>query len=202
MKQFTFKSEFLPLLRTECKAIQAFYNVSYRHTRPHLTEQEIASLQNLEKAIDDLFVQHFPVQKGAFVRLCGRSPKDGEPLLKTHVYRDYEQHLAALRGEEGREVTMHMKMAAIARTSWLKVGNVEWPKCSLHSSHCYATFSLFTATAVGAVATSIFICLPLSVLISVCISVFRSLALSVCRCTQEQRSWRCCCPLSACMPTC
>ena len=119
MKQFTFKSEFLPLLKTECKAIQAFYNVAHRHTRPYLTRAEIISLKNLEKEIDGLLDRKFPKQS-VFVRLCGRSPKDGEPLNKAQVYRDYQQNISALLSE-GELMTMHTKMTAIARTSWLKV---------------------------------------------------------------------------------
>lgn len=84
---------------------------------------EISSLQNLEKAVDALFAEHFPRHKGAFVRLCGRSPKDGEPLDRSQVYRDYECNLARLL-EEGQEMTMHTKMTAIARTSWLKVNSI------------------------------------------------------------------------------
>jgi len=117
---FTFKTEFLPLLKCECQAIQAFYNVSYRHARPHLTQAEISILRNLEASIDNLLDKSFSRQKGAFVRLCGRSPKDGEPLHRSHVLRDYEENLRNLLSE-GQEVSLNTKMAAIARTSWLKV---------------------------------------------------------------------------------
>ena len=154
VKQFTFQSEFLPLLKSECHAIQAFYNVSYRHTRPHLTRKEITTLQNLEKAIDKLYQQHFTTKTGAFVRLCGRSPKDGEPLHKSKVYSDYQGHLTELLAdeaagqqqqeqveelqeqEEEQEASLHLKMTAIARTSWLKVGRGLAPPSCIHHAIC------------------------------------------------------------------
>ena len=120
VKQFTFKSEFLPLLKAECKSIQAYYNVFYRHTRPHLTEDEISVLKNLEKEIDALLEEEFSRERGAFVRLCGRSPKDGEPLNKSQVYDDYQKNLSDLLAD-GHEMTINDKMTAIACTSWLKV---------------------------------------------------------------------------------
>mmetsp|Transcript_2909 Transcript_2909/g.5283 ORF Transcript_2909/g.5283 Transcript_2909/m.5283 type:complete len:642 (-) Transcript_2909:157-2082(-) len=148
VKQFTFQTEFLPLLKTECAAIQAFYNVSYRNTRPHLTRSEIASLKNLEAEIDQLLLKHFsPAEQGAFVRLCGRSPKDGEPLDPTKVYESYLRHLADVHAEVQEQqhadqqgaVSLQSKMAAIARTSWLKVhSGAEVMALLLSSERVYA----------------------------------------------------------------
>lgn len=141
VKQFTFQSEFLPLLKSECKAIQAFYNVSVRHTRPHLTNTEILSLRNLEKEIDALLLQYFSSDNGAFVRLCGRSPKDGDPLDKSQVYNDFQRHLSDVMSETNQDVSLHTKMAAIARTSWLKV-----PTTSLNSKQCGRFFTVSLCT--------------------------------------------------------
>lgn len=124
VKPFTFPSVFLPLQKSECKAIQAAYNVGVRGARKLLTREEIEILKNLQKSLDEVFDEHFSENgKGAFVRLCGRSPKDGEPYNMSQVYKEYQKHLEdILPGfSPGDTVDIKAKMTAIARTSWLKV---------------------------------------------------------------------------------
>ena len=51
---------------------------------------------NVMKALkSELFAKH-----GAFLRLCGRSPKDGEPLDRNPLRRNYEAQLKRLIEEE------------------------------------------------------------------------------------------------------
>lgn len=120
VKSFTFRSVFLPLLKTECKAIQAYYNVVHRRTQSELTSQDIDALQRLKEDVDALLEREFSGKKECFVRLCGRSPKDGDPLHPQQVYADYNLKLESYLKEKKMTPT-NAKMAAIAQTSWLKV---------------------------------------------------------------------------------
>ena len=114
----TFPTRFLPLTLEEARAIVSFHDVSWRHAKDALQPSEIAALRALEAAIDAL-VQTFPSQC-AFMRLCGRSPKDGEPLDRAAVLQKYYQELESLCPASQR-ASGNTKMIAIARTSTLKV---------------------------------------------------------------------------------
>lgn len=57
-----------------------------------------------------------------FVRLCGRSPKDGEPLDRWIWWQKYESELQKLI-EEGYDATPNTKMIAISRVQYMKVHN-------------------------------------------------------------------------------
>jgi hypothetical protein len=115
--QYTSRSAFIPLTLEEAKAIQSYHDVSWRHIRPHLKRDEIERLKLLEKDID-LKLKEFP--RGAFIRLCGRSPKDGDPFNRHAVLHKYEENLKTLINF-GHKNNVQTKMMAIARTSWLKV---------------------------------------------------------------------------------
>ena len=59
------------------------------------------------------------------MRLCGRSPKDGEPLDRTVPMAKYRHHLARMAEQNGgAALGGNAKMVAVGRTtpSWLKVG--------------------------------------------------------------------------------
>jgi hypothetical protein len=135
VQDFTFRTVFIPLTLTEARAIQAFHDVSWRHMRKHLTRAEIDTLQRLEEDIDHKIKSEFP--NGAFVRLCGRSPKDGEPLDKERVLKQYEENLERV-SSCGYDLTT-TKMMAIARTSHLKVfSGAEVMSLLLTSERVYA----------------------------------------------------------------
>jgi hypothetical protein len=69
VKDYTFRSIFVPLRLNEAKAIKAFHDVSWRHVRPSLTDDEIQTLLSLEKTLHNCITQNF--DNGAFMRLCG-----------------------------------------------------------------------------------------------------------------------------------
>lgn len=118
MAEFTYASTFIPLTVAEAKAIIAFHDASWRHVRDALTAVEIAMLRKLEGDIDTA-IQSFP-NKVAFLRLCGRSPKDGEPLYRDGIIAKYNAELDALV-RSGLPLCGNTKMIAISRTPLLKV---------------------------------------------------------------------------------
>lgn len=78
LEEFTFETIFLPLKLSEAKAIRAYHDVSWRHAQEELTAEEILILQRLEADIQENLTNWQPAQAdGVFMRLCGRSPKDG-----------------------------------------------------------------------------------------------------------------------------
>lgn len=119
VQEYTFRTIFIPLTLSEAKAIQAFHDVSWRHLRKHLTAEEITILRTLEEEIDQQLRGEFP--NGAFVRLCGRSPKDGEPLHKERIFQQYEENLKATQLLHPEYDLTTKKMIAIAQTNYLKV---------------------------------------------------------------------------------
>mmetsp|Transcript_16301 Transcript_16301/g.24567 ORF Transcript_16301/g.24567 Transcript_16301/m.24567 type:complete len:588 (-) Transcript_16301:62-1825(-) len=118
VSEYTFQTIFIPLTRSEAYAIKAYHDISWRKIQKSFTKNEILILKNLEININNTIQSYF--KHGAFVRLCGRSPKDGEPLHREHVLPEYESHLESLV-KSGMELSSTTKMMAIARTSWLKV---------------------------------------------------------------------------------
>ncbi len=110
---------FIPLTIHEAKAIESFHNVSWRHFKKELLESEIATLQKLEEALDRQ-IKAFP-NSCAFLRLCGRSPKDGEPLDRDSIQHNYATELESLVKDQGLPCNGNTKMIAISRTSTLKV---------------------------------------------------------------------------------
>lgn len=79
LKDFTFPSIFLPLKLSEARAIKAFNDVSWRHCQDKLLPQEVETLRQLERDITKTLEswERF-TENGVFMRLCGRSPKDGK----------------------------------------------------------------------------------------------------------------------------
>ena len=125
----TFRSLFLPLTRAEAEAMIAYYNAAWRHVVPHAFGGDaVETLLGLEHRMD-VALQEFNSDgpRGtAFLRLCGRSPKDGEPTdpqLRAHIWANYQATLSRMAAEEGiSEDNDNVRVAAIARTdSWLKV---------------------------------------------------------------------------------
>jgi gamma-glutamylcyclotransferase (GGCT)/AIG2-like uncharacterized protein YtfP len=91
----------LPLRVAEARAIISSYNVNWRSfSLETLTPSDVASLTKLRERIGlELENSDIFATSGAFLRLCGRSPKDGEPLNRSQVWSRYEQNLAGVRAE-------------------------------------------------------------------------------------------------------
>eukprot|EP01113_Clastostelium_recurvatum_P000566 TRINITY_DN10257_c0_g1_i3.p1 TRINITY_DN10257_c0_g1~~TRINITY_DN10257_c0_g1_i3.p1 ORF type:complete len:566 (+),score=106.24 TRINITY_DN10257_c0_g1_i3:1-1698(+) len=126
LKQFTFRSEFLPLTRTEALAIIHYQDVRYREKKEPLSSEEVATLDNLERRIDRSLRLHFLSPESvplAFMRLCGRSPKDAEPLDREDLVRKYTARLHELTQEQGAPLEANTKLRAIARVSALCVSS-------------------------------------------------------------------------------
>lgn len=119
LEQFTFPTEFLPLARAEAVAILHYQDARFNERRL-LTAKDVEILRALERRIESVLQQKFP--DGAFLRLCGRSPKEGIPLDRQGVIDRYNAELKKLL-DEGEQLTANTKLRAIARTNWLRVGS-------------------------------------------------------------------------------
>lgn len=125
IRQFTPRTVFLPLDREEAVALMNAYQQFCG--RDHLRLCDLDVLSNLENRIKTAVDENFS-STGAFLRLCGRSPKDAEPADPEALKAAYQAALSAIMDEElGPErskdsiATASMKLKAIAKVSWLKV---------------------------------------------------------------------------------
>jgi gamma-glutamylcyclotransferase (GGCT)/AIG2-like uncharacterized protein YtfP len=120
IEQFTFPTSFIPLTIKEALSIVHYQDTRFNH-RERLTTENINTLKLLEKRIDRELQK--PIFKnGAFLRLCGRSPKDADPLDRPQVMRKYRQDLQQLL-DQGAPNTANTKLRAIARNTYLQVHN-------------------------------------------------------------------------------
>ena len=93
-EDITFKTHFLPLSLNEARAISNYY--AHRFVgKPVFTYDDVLILNSLENRIDN-FINSIPSLKsnGAFLRLCGRSPKDGDPYEYKKIFNEYKSNLA------------------------------------------------------------------------------------------------------------
>lgn len=120
VSDFTAKSVFIPLHIKEARAIKAYHDVSWRNVRTHLFHDEVATLRSLETELDSIITEKFS-PNGTFLRLCGRSPKDGDPLSKAKIWNSYMQHLSEINSSDPEQPGLFNKLRAIARTSWMHV---------------------------------------------------------------------------------
>eukprot|EP00808_Paulinella_micropora_P010443 g32454.t1 len=91
----TFKTIFYPLQRAEARAILHYYAMRFLGKRERFTDRDVAVLQMLETRLDQRIKRHF-AHTGAFLRLCGRSPKDSDPLHPDRVWTRYQSELQRL----------------------------------------------------------------------------------------------------------
>jgi hypothetical protein len=82
----------------------------------------------------------FSPLEGAFVRLCGRSPKDGDPLHPTEIYRQYLREFEALL-QDGYENTPNTQFIAFSRVNWMKVYSCLMQACVLFIYYYFFTLS-------------------------------------------------------------
>ncbi|CAM9864092.1 unnamed protein product, partial [Heterosigma akashiwo] len=117
IKSHTYRTEFYPLTRAEAEAILHYHNTSWR-SLDDLSQEDVAVLRKLEHRLDQLITKKFPL--GAFLRLCGRSPKDGEPLDCTWILPSYHKELDRLVGS-GLPLSGNTKLVATSKVQYLKV---------------------------------------------------------------------------------
>lgn len=83
LKDYTFKTYFIPLEVEDAIAMRNFYNEKYLSTNKDIDKlnyEDITRLKTLENKIQNIFDSNPDLKsKGTFVRLSGRSPKEGEP---------------------------------------------------------------------------------------------------------------------------
>lgn len=133
LKKFTFPSIFLPFRRREAIAIIHYYQTRYIHNSSLseciLTNYDIQILIEFENVIAQILStndSNCNFSNGSFMRLCGRSPKDSEPLNRSFIREKYNLELQKLVGnDDGKEVGANTKLIAIAHTQWLKINTAE-----------------------------------------------------------------------------
>lgn len=119
---------------------------SYHATKLfRLRPEDVDVLRNLERRLEELFVRHFKGRifsfhvvrrqvkkrllrhpgKTAFMRLCGRSPKDADPLNPENVLHEFEEELERVTQEfpDLDPNSPNTKFVALTRVNWMKVTN-------------------------------------------------------------------------------
>ncbi|KAL0476368.1 gamma-glutamylcyclotransferase [Acrasis kona] len=119
VKDFTFETAFLPLSLSEAQAIVNYYETFYNH-RMKLSSEHVHMLKSLERRIEAELRTNQAFACGAFLRLCGRSPKDGEPLNRSQVLVKYNKDLEELY-LQGAPRNANTKLRAIAKSTYLRV---------------------------------------------------------------------------------
>ena len=123
VKEITFNSYFIPLEREEGKAILKYYDSQYLD-KGELTYKDIEILKKIENKIDDEIKKHNLEKKGAFLRLCLRSPKDGDPYESIKIYEEYKNNIEKLSKEYSQNKdNYNLKLIAMLRTHSLKINN-------------------------------------------------------------------------------
>ena len=93
LKDFTFKTYFIPLEIEDAIAMSNFYEEKYL-SKNKLTRDDINRIKNLELKIQKLLDSNPNLKTGGcFARLSGRSPKDGEPYNMQKIKNNYENNL-------------------------------------------------------------------------------------------------------------
>lgn len=123
LEPITYKTFFLPLTLEEAESIIAYNKTFYLH-RAAFTSSHTEVLEKLERKIEAFFDTNTVLQKGAFLRLCGRSPKDGIPYNPRAYLEEYYSNLEDISKAQNLDKTKgNTKMIAIAKTHWLVVKN-------------------------------------------------------------------------------
>ncbi len=119
VREFTFRSHFMPLKRREAAAIVRFYQFANNIAPAQCDASDVDVLRQLQGRLQAALDAHFPGAP-AFVRMCGRSPKDGDPLRPQAVldaYTGVREGLVAA----GAADDVNTRLLAIAHTSVLRV---------------------------------------------------------------------------------
>lgn len=87
--------------------------------RGAVSSGDLSALNDLEQRLDLEIKTNFP--QGAFLRLCGRSPKDGEPLDRTAVRARYAKELDELSAAGMDPTAANTRYRAVLRVPWMQV---------------------------------------------------------------------------------
>ena len=125
LKQWTFDSVFLPLSRPEARAIVSYHRAIHMR-RGVLQDDAVTLLLRLENRIDRAIASNEHgsfADVGCFMRLCGRSAKDAEPLDRGRVREEYAAALKRAAGTDAGGVqglSPETKMRAAASVAVLR----------------------------------------------------------------------------------
>lgn len=124
LEDLTFKSYFIRIEREEANSMYRYYNKRYL-SRGTFTLKDTENLINLEKKIDSFIKGNKNLnEKGAFIRLSGRSPKDGDGYDLKKLYNEYLNNLDNLSKKLNIDKDDgNLKVNAISMTHTLKVNN-------------------------------------------------------------------------------
>eukprot|EP01051_Picozoa_sp_SAG22_P007046 SAG22_NODE_483_length_9925_cov_3.568186_1_plen_664_part_00 len=112
----TFRTSFLPLSLAEAKAVVRYYRARFIEEQAAVSAPDVAVLHELEHRLDSHIKQCYG-STGCFLRLCGRSAKDAEPLSRPAVREEYMQRLHEAEREPGLDAaSAEGKMWAVSRT--------------------------------------------------------------------------------------
>lgn len=119
LSEFTFETQFIPMSRLEARAIITYYRARFlRHRGAGFTQADADALDALESHVDAVVRTAFG-DTGCFMRLCGRSAKDAEPLDRARVRREFADSLSELGGggdgKEAADDATARRMRAAAR---------------------------------------------------------------------------------------
>lgn len=128
LKDFTYKTYFLPLEVEDAIAMSNFYQEKYLANNKNLTKlsyEDVIRLKTLETKIQKIFNDNPNLKaKGAFIRLSGRSAKDGEPYDAKKIINNYNNNLIKFEKEYNLEKdSPQLKILAFLRCKILKVEN-------------------------------------------------------------------------------
>lgn len=120
LKEFTYFTKFRPLTLQEGISMMAYYERRFME-RKVFYQKDVDVLLKLENDLDNIIKTNFG-KNGAFIRLCGRSPKDAEPLDVDNLKENYLNHLQNLHNN-GLPKNANTKLTAIAKVNWMCVRN-------------------------------------------------------------------------------
>eukprot|EP00727_Mastigamoeba_balamuthi_P005279 m51a1_g1475 hypothetical protein (514) ;mRNA; r:266698-268435 len=123
LARYTFPTVFIPLTRPEAQAVVNYYSGRFLGRQGRLRAEDVAELRQLEGLVDREVCESF-AETGAFLRLCGRSVKDAEPLDRQSVRDAYAAELERLL-RSGAPAGANTKLRAVARVGWLRVRSGE-----------------------------------------------------------------------------
>jgi gamma-glutamylcyclotransferase (GGCT)/AIG2-like uncharacterized protein YtfP len=133
LKDITMETKFLPLTMQEHFAVVRYYRMRFLQREAfgaYFSSADQFVLSNLVRKLEHVMESLSPpenpnTEPAFFVRLCGRSPKDGEPLNQEAIKLRYFQTLSEL-GNRGFDVKdSNTQTMAIAFLNHLRIQNGE-----------------------------------------------------------------------------
>ena len=130
LRDYTFKTYFIPLEIEDAIAMSNFYEEKYLSENKNsnkLTFDDINRIKNLEIKIQKIIDLNPNLKtKGCFVRLSGRSPKDGEPYNMQKIKNNYENNLIRYEKEYNlKKDSPQLKVLSFLRSNNLKSENAK-----------------------------------------------------------------------------